>query len=442
MILQIEEGTTVIAYGAYRGNTEITEVVLPSSLRVIGSNAFRGCTSLQQINFPAGIEYVGDWAFRDCTSLVEVTHVNDAYGDWDYLGIGAFYGCSNLEEVHLGSRIDYLSNYLFYGCSQLSMLGRGGVIRRIGDYALYECESVSFYGGAAEYIGDYAFFRCTSLTKLVFTNTVRIGKEAFGGCSGITSVQALNAKLIGDYAFRNCASLSKAILGIALRELGTGAFSGCTNLYALHVPHSLLRLHSNTFNACAGADGSYFALDFSAHSMVPMLGDLQGLITQIVEIVPDNLYDEWKTLSSSSELVKSSETFASGDYTLPSKIRFNISDRTFTAEQGMTFREWVASPYNNYGLPTTSSRTLTQYGLSTEIIVDRRLNGGNVYSNTINWPSYDEVLSVFYVEENGSLRMVDPDDTIEHEYTYMVTEGHPRIPEWKNDGWTWLDEQQ
>ena len=53
-----------------RGNTEyLTDVVLPSTLKVIGKFSFMSCKSLCNINIPSGLEEIGKQAFAYCESL-------------------------------------------------------------------------------------------------------------------------------------------------------------------------------------------------------------------------------------------------------------------------------------------------------------------------------------------------------------------------------------
>ena len=52
------EGITIIDIRCFK-NTEIEEVVLPSSIKEIGWQAFMGCENLRRINLPEGLEIIG-----------------------------------------------------------------------------------------------------------------------------------------------------------------------------------------------------------------------------------------------------------------------------------------------------------------------------------------------------------------------------------------------
>ena len=64
----------VIAIGqeAFRGNTEVTDIILSSNISRIGNGAFAGCTSLERITLPRGITNIWQNTFEGCTSLREI----------------------------------------------------------------------------------------------------------------------------------------------------------------------------------------------------------------------------------------------------------------------------------------------------------------------------------------------------------------------------------
>ena len=76
------------------GNSKLSSVKLPQSLKTIGEMAFDGCSNLKEIEIPNGIETIGRTAFRYCalTSLVIPESVKSIA---DY----AFKNCKHLMEV-------------------------------------------------------------------------------------------------------------------------------------------------------------------------------------------------------------------------------------------------------------------------------------------------------------------------------------------------------
>ena len=53
-------------------NSELKEITLPDSLKILGNHAFNKCTKLTTVNFGTGLQEIGYSAFKDCTSLTRV----------------------------------------------------------------------------------------------------------------------------------------------------------------------------------------------------------------------------------------------------------------------------------------------------------------------------------------------------------------------------------
>ena len=70
--MEIPEGITSIGDYAF-AQTDLTSVVLPSTLVTIDNRAFQGCNKLTGIVLPASVETIGDNAFSQCSSLKTVT---------------------------------------------------------------------------------------------------------------------------------------------------------------------------------------------------------------------------------------------------------------------------------------------------------------------------------------------------------------------------------
>src|SRR5438477_10825348 len=67
---------TVIGGGAFYYWTNLTTVIIPSSVTSIGDSAFGGCHSLTGVIIPNSVTSIGYSAFRACTSLTDVTIPN------------------------------------------------------------------------------------------------------------------------------------------------------------------------------------------------------------------------------------------------------------------------------------------------------------------------------------------------------------------------------
>lgn len=73
-----------IADGAFKNETGVSEVILPSSIITIGKDAFRG-SGITVINIPSSVMSIGEGAFARCLSLtaINVNGANPIYASED-----------------------------------------------------------------------------------------------------------------------------------------------------------------------------------------------------------------------------------------------------------------------------------------------------------------------------------------------------------------------
>jgi len=110
---------------AFLGNTNITRVIIPNSVKriegaSINSNdaygAFCYCTSLTSITIPNGVTSIGSCAFYYCTDLSSVT-IPDSVTS---IGGSAFNGCTSLTSVIIPKSVTSIAYDTFGGCSSLT----------------------------------------------------------------------------------------------------------------------------------------------------------------------------------------------------------------------------------------------------------------------------------------------------------------------------------
>lgn len=60
------------AKGAFESCSNLKEVVIPNSVKIIGNSTFKKCSSLQEITIPTSVTNVGSYAFYHCTNLQKI----------------------------------------------------------------------------------------------------------------------------------------------------------------------------------------------------------------------------------------------------------------------------------------------------------------------------------------------------------------------------------
>ena len=304
---------TVRAIGdnVFQSHSEINSVTLPATVRHIGAYAFDQCSHLNGIVFPDSLEYIGDHAFANCSKLAEIALPNSVR----YMGCGAFLSDTQLRKASLGNGIKVIADSTFAKCSNLFQVSLGDSVRSIGKLAFYLCDmlnnismpsslsmidSYAFFGcsrlkhlyisdmaawcgvsivdgygspfnassghlylnggevidcripdGVAA-VNDYVFMGYSSIERVVMPATVTsIGKEAFGYCSSLTTINLPNGLTrLGDGCFRNCTKLESIIIPDSVTSIGFQAFCDCSSLSELRFGKALLSIGVYAFFRC------------------------------------------------------------------------------------------------------------------------------------------------------------------------------------------------
>lgn len=157
----IKEGTTAIAEAAFANARELTDVVVPNSIKVIARRTFDECVSLRKVVLSDGLKEIGDRAFFNCCKLADLTIPSSV----TEIGTVAFYSTA-LERVDLPQNLTVISHGLFEN-SSLKEINIPETVTYIGFEAFADSELKSVYIPASvEKIEDNAFGGRYSLEKI------------------------------------------------------------------------------------------------------------------------------------------------------------------------------------------------------------------------------------------------------------------------------------
>lgn len=194
------EGKAVVGIyeDAFTSNESIKEVVLPDSVTYIGGSAFKNCKNLTKINLNK-VEVIEKSAFEG-TKLDKITLSSVMSID-----TGAFKNCKSLKNVTLSNDILEIGKSAFYGCSALSDVDLGSV-QKVGESCFNGCSSlVNINLSKVKYFGRSSFMSCTSLDNIVLTNVIEVVHEVFNGCLSLSHITVgANAKVLHLTAFERC----------------------------------------------------------------------------------------------------------------------------------------------------------------------------------------------------------------------------------------------
>ena len=241
--IEIPEGMTVIDNNAFKNNTKLKEVILPSTLKSIGMSAFEG-TSLSKIELPSSLTYIGENAFANIKTLTEVTIPKSVE-----TASHAFYGDINLKKVNFEDGIVTIPSGILYNTG-LEEIVLPSSVKAIGSYAFSNnksLEKINLLDGVRQ-IEEGAFSGDSKLSVVELPKTLtEISRYAFSDTPSLTHINLPSGITnIGTGAFEH-SGLTSIELPKELTEIGRSAFSG-THLSEIYLPKKLNSLGINAFS--------------------------------------------------------------------------------------------------------------------------------------------------------------------------------------------------
>ena len=309
--IQVESGNTV--YDSREDCNAIIETAdntiiigcqnthIPNSVTAIGDCAFYNCSGLTAISIPNGVTSIGDSAFYECTGLTAISIPNSITS----IGYSVFCGCSGLTAVNIPNSVISIGQYAFASCKGLTSITIPNSVKTIDEAAFTSCSNLSSITipGSVTSIGYRAFQNCSGLTAIqvesgntvfdsrencnaiiettsntmvwgcmntIIPNSVTsIGKLAFSGCFGLTSINIPNSvTTIESNAFWECTNLTSISLPNSVTSIGSGAFTDCWNLATVIIGNALTNIGDGAFIRCSRLKNMYCYTE-----QVPELGN-------------------------------------------------------------------------------------------------------------------------------------------------------------------------
>ena len=240
-------------------NSNITEVILPNSIKVIGSGSFSQCKNLKKVTLGNGITEIPSSLFSDCPKL---RTVEIPFGV-EEIGFLAFSDCPNLKDIRLPSSVTEIDCDVFPGTG-LTKFHFGKNVKNIGidmftdtpiekitvskENKKYSSENGVLYNKDKTKLYYYPSKKKTKtfkvpksvktiyfdamknndyLQKIVINkNLSRIGFDAISGCTKLSKIVFETKKEVSieKYAFDNCKSLKKVTIPKNVKKIGASAF--------------------------------------------------------------------------------------------------------------------------------------------------------------------------------------------------------------------------
>ena len=150
---------------AFTGCIQITEVIIPDSVKTIGEYAFAGCSKLTSVTIPNSVTDIERGAFNGCYYLTQV----DIPSSVITLGELAFYDCYNLSSVTIPNSVTSIGTNAFRGCANLSSVTIEATTPPIlGDYVFDNTNNCPIYVPAESVESYKAAWIATEYVNRIF----------------------------------------------------------------------------------------------------------------------------------------------------------------------------------------------------------------------------------------------------------------------------------
>ena len=194
-IPQVFEGLPVTEIAAYvfAGNTDITSVSIPETVKTVGIGAFQGCTSLTSITIAEGVQL---------------------------LGYGCFRGTA-ITEIVIPDSVQAIGQSILQDCDKLVSI----TIPYVGAYRANSNDYFGFIFGATGYVANVDYVPASLKTVVLSSACVNVPAYSFYGCSGI----------------------EKVVLSEGVTKIGISAFQGCSSLASIYIPATVTSIPAAGF---------------------------------------------------------------------------------------------------------------------------------------------------------------------------------------------------
>lgn len=298
----ISEGVTHIGSEAFR-SANMKKITLPSTLLVIDPYAFDYCSELTSIEIPEGVTTVS--TFKRCPKLTSIT-IPDSLIDFNWARLvdvelsqlgasttpakitisdthptfkvidGVVFSKDGTELLYYPARVnnevytvpdDVISVARISNCGWLKELHLPESVKNFG--GCFSCRNLATVTlpQAMESLGT--FYNCPALADISMPATVTMftgntfqdviggsGRNdmscAFTYCSSLTSINIPHGvTMVGDSTFKNCTSLTSVTIPDSVTHIGSEAFNGCTQLTSIVIPEGVTKIGDSAFCDCS-----------------------------------------------------------------------------------------------------------------------------------------------------------------------------------------------
>ena len=326
-----------IDYRAFFGCTNLKSINLPETLKILEEGVFQNCKNLATTGcanvLPAAIEAVGKKAFYSCSLLAGALVLPKGLTT---LGEDSFYGCASLSGLTMQDGFNGLAaaGGQFNGCDGLHTVTLSSDLTELPPRTFFDCGLTELPDlKNVSSIGHACFQRNDKLTEITIPESVTtLAGNAFAYCNGLKKITVLGDPAQGSGAFSKNTALTEFVAP-KLTSIGKNAFEGCTALTTFTVPDNITLIDDYAFKSCSALKELVFPATYKAPTLTMGL-----LVFQFCKAFTGIVVQDGANLRLDSDgvlfsgdgktLIGTVDTFAATSYTVPEGVE-HISGYAF-----------------------------------------------------------------------------------------------------------------
>lgn len=254
---------TAIEANCFKNCTELESITIPSAVKTMGNSAFTGCKMLSA-NYTGTL---ADWCAIDLKNgsanpmsikgqlviggkeLTEIVVPSSVKSLADF----AFYGCTNLTRAEIGSQVESIGSSTFAGCTGITELKLLSFCKVDGSTFL-SCPLVSVESGNESFWQSMGSDHANTLETAIIRDDYTGTSPMFTNYIKLKNV-TLSDKITGITSFEGCTSLTELTVPEEVINISENAFKNCRNLKTLTMPSNYgMSIDANAFVNCTGLE--------------------------------------------------------------------------------------------------------------------------------------------------------------------------------------------
>jgi len=249
----IPKSVKEIKAGAFN-TCRFKSIVIPEGVERIGNAAFAQCASIKKINIPASVTLIGERAFNSMWSLrsIKVDPKNPKYSSANTALIEngktllLYPRCSLYKKYHIPEGITHIAEEAFESCDNLQIITVPDSVISLERAVFASCDNLVrvILPDSIKSIPSQTFFNCKSLREIeIPAGVCDIDKNAFDWCENLSEINVSEKNA-------NYSSLNGILCNKDKTELLLCPKAYSKNTYSFVIPDSFNSIGANCFSDC------------------------------------------------------------------------------------------------------------------------------------------------------------------------------------------------